>query len=283
MTEWLWGHGGGHTLFDPYSLQHVVWFFAITIALAALRFRHLWIWVLGLAVLWEVAEWWIVDNIQSFPFVGREDILNKAVGDPISDFAGFLLGVAAMRAVHQIMSRKPDSFAMLLEKAKSVAEMAHRGQDYGEYPYAQHLFETWDVLGKFGFTGREHNKLRRKRSQRLILAAILHDTLEDTDLTHAELEADFGSEVADLVFAVTNEPGADRRERFLKTFPKILAHPDATILKLADRIANVIHALQSNWDILRMYCLEWSEFERMLRIPGECDAMWGHLESLLRE
>jgi (p)ppGpp synthase/HD superfamily hydrolase len=115
------------------------------------------------------------------------------------------------------------------------------------------------------------------------LAAILHDTLEDTDLTRGELEREFGSEVADLVFAVTNEPGACRRERFLKTYPKIRAHPDATILKLADRIANVIHALQSNWDILRMYCGEWPEFEKALRVPGECDDMWKHLESLLEE
>lgn len=283
MTELLWGRGGGQTMFDPYSLQHLVWFFAITVALAALRFRHLWAWVLGLAALWEVAEWWIVDNIQGFPFVGREGLLNKAVGDPISDIAGFLLGLAAMRAVHLVMSRKPDSFAMRLERAKRLAEKAHSGQTYGEYPYTHHLFGTWDVLGKYGFTGREPDRRSRERSQRLILAAMLHDTLEDTDLTYGELEGEFGREVADLVFAVTNEPGANRRERFLRTYPKIRAHPDATILKLADRIANVIHALQSNWDILGMYCGEWREFEKALRVPGECDAMWEHLESLLKE
>jgi len=268
-------------MFDPYSLQHVVWFFAITVALAALRFRHLWAWVLGLAALWEVAEWWIVDNLPGFPFVGREDMLNKAIGDPISDLAGFALGLVAMRAVHLVMSRKPDSFVMLLERAKRLAEKAHSGQRYGSFPYTHHLFGTWDVLEKFCFTGREHDKPRRERSRRLILAAILHDTLEDTDLTYGELEDNFGREVADLVFAVTNEPGANRKERFLKTYPKIKAHPDATILKLADRIANIIHALQSNWDILVMYRKEWPIFERELRRPGECDPMWAYLESIL--
>lgn len=283
MMDWLWSNGGGHTLFDPYSLQHIVWFFAITLALAALRFKRLWAWVLGLAVLWEVAEWWINDNLSWFPFVGRENMLNKMIGDPISNFAGFLLGLAALRAVHAVMDRKPDSFRSRLERAKRVAEKAHSGQTYGEYPYTHHLFGTWDVLEKFGFTGRELDRKKRERSQRLILAAILHDTLEDTDLTHSELEQEFGHGVADLVFAVTNEPGANRKERFSKTYPKIRAHPDATVLKLADRIANVIHALQSNWDILRMYCREWSEFEKALRVPGEYEDMWKCLESILKE
>lgn len=283
MMGWLWGTGGGHALFDPYSLQHLVWFFAITVALAAMRFRHLWAWVTVIAVVWEVAEWWVADNIPWFPFVGREDMINKAVGDPISDAMGFFLALLAIRAVHIMMSRRHDKFVAALDLAKKMAAKAHSGQQYGEFPYTHHLFGTWDVLEKFGFTGREHNALRRKRSQRLILGAILHDTLEDTDMTYGDLERAFGKDVADLVFAVTNEPGKNRRERFSRTYPKIRAHPDAIVLKLADRIANVIHALQSNWEILAMYCREWPEFERQLRKPGECDDMWRYLESLLRE
>jgi hypothetical protein len=283
MTDWIWGHGGGHTLFDPYSLQHVVWFFAITVALAALRFKRLWAWVLGIATMWEIAEWLIVDNLPRFPFVGREDLLNKAIGDPISDLVGFLLGLAAMRAVHSVMSHGAESFRTRLELAKNMATAAHSGQRYGKFPYTHHLFGTWDVLRKFGFLENDPDPDKRKRSQRLILAAILHDTLEDTDLTYWELAKAFGQEVADLVFAVTNEPGANRKERFARTYPKIRAHPDGVVLKLADRIANVIHALQANPDILRMYRGEWPEFERALRAPGECDAMWEHLESILRE
>jgi len=282
--EWLWGRYGGHAMFDPYSLQHVVWFFAITVALAALRFRHIWAWVLGFAAIWEIAERWIVDHVPNFPFVGKEDWINKAVGDPISDIAGFLLGMVAIRAVYAVMRRsRLGGFPILLERAKAVATKAHEGQRYGKFPYTHHLFGTWDVLEKFGFSEEDPNPARRERSQRLILAAILHDTLEDTDLTYDMLLEDFGAGVADLVFAVTNEPGANRKERFFKTYPKIRTHPDATILKLADRIANVIHALQSNWDILRMYCKEWPEFERALRAPGECDAMWEYLESILEE
>lgn len=282
--EWIWGRYGGHALFDPYSLQHVVWFFAITVALAALRFKHIWAWVLGFAAVWEFAEWWIVDNVPNFPYVGREDLINKVVGDPISDIVGFLLGLAAIRAVYAVMgSRRLGDFPILLERAKAVATKAHEGQQYGEFPYTHHLFSTWDVLEKFGFSEDDPDPARRERSQRLILAAMLHDTLEDTDLTYPELVGGFGQGVADLVFAVTNEPGRNRRERFLRTYPKIRAHPDGIVLKLADRIANVIHALQANPDILAMYRREWPVFEAELRKPGECDAMWAHLESILKE
>ncbi len=266
--EWLWADGGGGALFDPYSLHHLVWFFAITVALAAMRLRRLWPWVFGIAALWELAESWIVDNLPGFPFVGREGLINKMVGDPISDLAGFALGLLAVRAVRAMMTHI-DQFQQTLERAKRLAAKVHAGQRYGEFPYTRHLFDTMDVLGKFGFFWGDADPERRERARRLVLAAVLHDTLEDTDLTY------------DLVFAVTNEPGPNRRERFRKTYPKIRAHPDATVLKLADRIANVIHALQSNPDILAMYRREWPVFERELRRPGECDPMWAYLESIL--
>lgn len=282
--EWLWAGGGGHSMFDPYSLQHVVWFFAITIALAALRFKHLWMWVIGLAAFWEIAEHWIVNNMPHFPFVGKEDLINKAIGDPISDIIGFLLGLLAIQAVYIVIDKKKlGDFPILLEKAKELATKAHMGQRYGKFPYTHHLFGTWDVLEKFGFSEDVLDPVKRKRNQRLILAAMLHDTLEDTDLTYDELRDEFGSKVADLVFAVTNEPGANRKERFLKTYPKIRANPDAVVLKLADRIANVIHALQSNPEILEMYRKEWFTFEQELRKPNDCDEMWKHLETILEK
>ena len=281
---WLWGRFGGHALFDPYSLQHIVWFFAITVALVALRFRHIWAWVLGLAVAWEVAEWWIANNIPSFPFVGKEDLINKAIGDPISDMVGFLLGWVAIKATYGFVRyRQMGNFPKLLKHAEEVVVRVHAGQQYGEFPYTYHLFSTKDVLEKFGSLPEDPDPVKRGRAQRLALAAILHDTLEDTDLTYQELLDDFGTEVADLVFAVTNEPGANRKERFAKTYPKIRANPDAVVLKLADRIANVIHALQANPEILDMYRREWLTFERELRTEGQHDEMWSYLETILME
>ena len=45
-----------------------------------------------------------------------------------------------------------------------------------------------------------------KNFENLIIASILHDTIEDTDTTFAELEEHFGMQVASLVFELTNDP-----------------------------------------------------------------------------
>ena len=173
--EWLWGAPGGRSLFDPYSLQHIVWFFAITIALASFGLRRLWAWAIVVAVSWELFEWWVVDAVPSFPFVGREDVINKVVGDPISDFLGFVLAHYAMRAVYAVRRRmRGNGFQGVFERAKGFATRVHGKQMYGEFPYTHHLFATSDVLEKFGFSPEDPDDTRRLRAQRLVVAAVLH-------------------------------------------------------------------------------------------------------------
>ena len=96
--EFLWGVNG-RSLFDPYSLQHLVWFFAITVALASVGARRVWIWGACVAIGWETFEWLVAGT--GFPFAGKEELLNKFVGDTISDAAGFLLAALAVRAIRR--------------------------------------------------------------------------------------------------------------------------------------------------------------------------------------
>lgn len=70
-----------------------------------------------------------------------------------------------------------------------------------------------------------------------LCAGWLHDVGEDTSTTLDEIERSFGSEVARLVDAVSG--GGDRAKHLASIYKKIAAHPDAAVLKLADRIANV--------------------------------------------
>jgi hypothetical protein len=98
VVDFIWGQNG-RSLFDPYSLQHLVWFFALTVALAAIGAKRAWIWGACLAVVWEVFEWWIVTACPSFPFAGPEMLLNKVIGDTLSDAAGFLLAAWAVKAI----------------------------------------------------------------------------------------------------------------------------------------------------------------------------------------
>lgn len=89
--------------------------------------------------------------------------------------------------------------------------------------------------------------------------------------------------------ALTDEPGANRKERKAATYPKIKGTPGALQLKLADRIANVENGLASrvkdpsnslNKRMFLMYKKEQPEFESALRVLGQYDEMWNRLNTL---
>ena len=89
----------------------------------------------------------------------------------------------------------------------------------------------------------------------------------------------FGDEVAQLVSAVTNEDGPNRKTRAALTYPKIRnAGTNAITLKLADRIANV----ENGGKLVDMYRKEYADFRWTLYMQGSLDNMWTHLDSLLK-
>lgn len=171
---------------------------------------------------------------------------------------------------------------MVLDEAKikeawELAELHHEDQTYGSYYYTRHLQDVTKVLLNFGYAAPE-----------LLVAAILHDTLEDTGLAYNEIRDRFGLIVAELVYAVTDERGRNRKERHAKTYPKIAAFSTAITLKLADRIANVEFCLRKDADDTErekskfdMYKKEHAEFRLALYDHGGPSEMWDYLESLM--
>ncbi len=159
----------------------------------------------------------------------------------------------------------------LVARARELATTAHAGQRYGELPYTAHLERVEEVVRRF-----PHTAVMRA-------AAWLHDSVEDTPLTLAEVEAAVGGEVAAIVAAVTDQPGASRAERKARTLPVLAAaSPEARAVKLADRIANLEAARTTGRaDLLAMYRREHAELRRQLERPGEHEAQWALLESLL--
>src|SRR5215510_1000930 len=147
----------------------------------------------------------------------------------------------------------------LFEQARDLAIAAHGDQLYGDKPYAFHLGAVVGVLKRFGAD------LADPATAPLLIAAWLHDTLEDTTLTRDEVETRFGNEVAELVWRVTDEPGATRKERKPATYRKTRENETAIVLKLADRIANVEASLESGGRLLHMYQREQSEFKLALQ------------------
>ena len=72
------------------------------------------------------------------------------------------------------------------------------------------------------------------------MAALLHDTVEDTDTTIEELESQFGAAVATLVREVTDDkalPKEARKARQVEHAPEL--SPRARLIKLGDKICNV--------------------------------------------
>lgn len=145
-------------------------------------------------------------------------------------------------------------------------------QTYGVLPYTHHLFEVERVLRGIG-DEREH----------MLVAAWLHDIVEDTDVKVRDVEENFGEEVALLVAAVTSEQGIDRKVRNLLTYPKIReAGPDAIRLKLADRIANVANGLEHMGSMTRKYAKEYADFRHALFVPGDGNVdLWQALNTIM--
>lgn len=154
----------------------------------------------------------------------------------------------------------------VVEKAKQYALEMHGEQKYGEKPYFCHLESVVNILLNFGIT-----------DEILIASAWLHDVVEDTPAI--DFEQNFPNEIVELVKSVTSESGINRKERNLKTYPKIRAIDKAVLLKLADRLANVRESVYTNDSKLKMYKKEYPDFRKALKFEENC--LWDELDYLL--
>lgn len=103
-------------------------------------------------------------------------------------------------------------------------------------PYFNHLAEVAHVLAE-ACNGEDEN---------LVLAGLLHDTIEDTDTEHSELEEIFGRDVADLVEEVSDDKSLDKGERKWLQVEKAHKKSDrAKCLEIADKTCNLRALIQS--------------------------------------
>ena len=103
-------------------------------------------------------------------------------------------------------------------------------------PYINHPIHVaqilWDLAGV--------------RDENLLVAAILHDTIEDTATTREEIESQFGPDILALVLEVTDDkslPKQTRKQLQIEHAPH--KSDKAKLLKLADKISNVADII--NW------------------------------------
>lgn len=145
--------------------------------------------------------------------------------------------------------RKPEIMpADLLAKVMDAAVFAaqkhqfQRRAGYDKLPYMNHLLKVAEALIRIG----------EERDEALLLAAILHDVLEDTDATHEILAGRFGREAADIVLELTDDMNLPYMERkWLQVEKAHLLTEKARKIRLVDKATNIrdILTYPLNWPL----------------------------------
>jgi len=146
----------------------------------------------------------------------------------------------------------PDIFI----KAVAFAAEKHRNQrrkNADASPYINHPIALTNVLAnEGGITNKD-----------VLCAAMLHDTIEDTETTEAELRLAFGVKIASIVLEVTDDKSLDkaaRKQMQIEHAPHISI--EAKMVKLADKICNLRDVLASppaGWALERKIAyFQWS-------------------------
>ena len=145
---------------------------------------------------------------------------------------------------------------VLLLKAASFAANKHRNQrrkDAEASPYINHPLTLAHILASEGAIS----------DHAILAAALLHDTVEDTDTSIEELELEVGSDIASIVAEVTDDKSLAKVERKrLQIVKSSSKSHGAKLVKLADKISNlrdIASAPPADWSLdRRREYFEWA-------------------------
>ena len=137
---------------------------------------------------------------------------------------------------------------VLITRALRFAAERHstqRRKGQAKEPYINHLAEVAELVAK-ATDGKDTN---------LVVAALLHDTIEDTKTVPEELVAEFNSDIAQLVREVTDDKSLSKQDRKKLQIAKASQKtPRPKLLKLAEKTSNlrsIAHSPPENWDTAR--------------------------------
>ncbi|RUS60467.1 bifunctional (p)ppGpp synthetase/guanosine-3',5'-bis(diphosphate) 3'-pyrophosphohydrolase [Pseudorhodobacter sp. E13] len=142
-----------------------------------------------------------------------------------------------------------------IEQAKAFATRAHAGQTRkgaGAEPYVIHLEEVADLVARHG------------GSEAAIIAAWLHDTVEDCDTTAADIETHFGPKIAAIVAQLTDDKSLEKAERKRMQIVNAAGKlPEAALVKICDKLSNIRAVGETpplHWPQARQLAyLDWAE------------------------
>lgn len=162
----------------------------------------------------------------------------------------------------------------LLLRVLAFAARKHSGQrrkDVAASPYINHPIALASVLcNEAHITDIE-----------VICGALLHDTVEDTETTEAELAGEFGTAIAAIVMAVTDDKTLGKAERKEAQIVHAAHISDkAKLVKLADKISNLRDMTQAppaGWDVQRRReYFDWAKrvIERLRGVHAPLEAIF---------
>ena len=171
-----------------------------------------------------------------------------------------------------------NEYSKLLEAA-SLSAKKHRFQTRKgaeSEPYINHPLEVANILANIG----------NVTDHEILMAAILHDTIEDTETTAEELTALFGERVCGIVLEVTDDKSLAKEERKLKQIehaPHLSV--EAKQVKLADKISNITDVVGNpphDWPYeRRVEYVNWGE-RVVAGLRGANAAMELHFDELIK-
>ncbi|MFD0980945.1 HD domain-containing protein [Tropicimonas aquimaris] len=137
---------------------------------------------------------------------------------------------------------------LALSRALVFAAEAHRNQrrkGAAQEPYVNHLIEVMDLVAR-ATGGQDVEQM---------IAALLHDTIEDAGVTAEDLEQRFGTRVARMVVDNTDDMTLSKPERKARRLAAMPSKPaDSRAVKTADVISNLralVVSAPAGWDIER--------------------------------
>ena len=144
----------------------------------------------------------------------------------------------------------------LLEAASfaAVRHTGHHRKGDTQEPYINHPLEVANLIANVGGVDDID----------VLIAAVLHDTVEDVGVTCEEIDERFGERVAGIVMEVTDDkslPKAERKRLQVEHAPHL--SPEAKLVKLGDKISNITDVTKSppkDWDTQRRKeYVDWGE------------------------
>lgn len=177
----------------------------------------------------------------------------------------------------ETLRKGPGGITAELHAVIQYAQKCHvdTNHSYDGSPYYFHLEGVYVIAKRFIhlFPEDQHHTL--------LAAAWCHDLIEDTRQTFNDVKMMVGENVANIVYALTNEKGRNRKERAnAKYYDEMKKVPGAVFVKLCDRLANIIHSSNRQSSMLQAYRKEQDFFKEMLFDRNYMD-IWYEMEQYL--